>query len=96
MVVFGILQPYKQKIPVIIEMVIAVDIIVLLLLRNTKQIQDDLQTLRIHNETAGSEDGCSSEIEGITRLTVLLLPFFYFPLAMLLVCIAISLIVISW
>ena len=94
MVVFGTLQPYKQKIPIITEMVVAVDVIIMLLLRSTKQIQDDLQTLPLQN--AITEEKCSTDIEGITNLTILLLPFFYFPLAVLLVCTTIWLITIGW
>lgn len=76
--VFGFVKPYNSMIGNILETAFAVDIMVLLFLRNTQQIKDKLQVLQLRNL---SSNECEDPVEGITNLTTLLLPFYYIPLA---------------
>lgn len=47
--VFGFVKPYNSMIGNILETAFAVDIMVLLFLRNTQQIKDKLQVLQLRN-----------------------------------------------
>ena len=84
MTVFGFLQPYKSVYCNILEALLSLDVLVLLLLRNTEQITDQLQvpTELSSNGTAGRE--CVEE-EGITGFSWLLFPLYYFPLVVFLI-----------
>ena len=81
--VFGFLQPYENMYCNVLESLLSLDVLVLLLMRNTEQISDQLQVLPQNNITASQ----CADISGVTRLSWLLLPFYYFPVIVLvLVC----------
>ena len=82
--VYGFVQPYKDMASNIIETVLSLNVLLLLLLQNTELIVDELQKVKVPEqpsvETANVTNQCSNEINGITDLTWLLLPFYYIPL----------------
>ena len=81
--VFGFLQPYENMYINVFESLLSLDVLVLLLMRNTEQISDQLQVLPQNNITASQ----CADISGVTGLSWLLLPFYYFPVIVLvLVC----------
>ena len=81
--VFGFLQPYENVYCNVLESLLSLDVLVLLLMRNTEQISDQLQVLPQNNITASQ----CADISGVTGLSWLLLPFYYFPVIVLaLVC----------
>ena len=81
--VFGFLQPYENMYCNVLESLLSLDVLVLLLMRNTEQISDQLQVLPQNNITASQ----CADISGVTGLSWLLLPFYYFPVIVLvLVC----------
>ena len=81
--VFGFLQPYENLYCNVLECLLSLDVLVLLLMRNTAQISDKLQVPPQNNTTANQ----CADISGVTGFTWLLLPFYYFPLIVLaLVC----------
>ena len=82
--VFGFLQPYKNLYCNVLECLLSLDVLVLLLMRNTAQISDELQVLPQNNMTANQ----CADISGVTGFTWLLLPFYYFPVIVLaIVCV---------
>lgn len=67
-----------------LEVFLSLNTILLLLLKNTEQVVDQLQTYSSKtscHDTANATCRCDSSIEGLTPLTWLLLPFYYIPLA---------------
>ena len=57
----------------------------LLLMRNTVQISDELQVLPQQTSNMTTVGTCRREVEGITRFSWLLFLFYYFPLIVFLV-----------
>ena len=84
-VVYGFLQPYKNMYNNVLESFLSLDVFILLLLRNTEQISDELQILPLNNFTANE----CTVISGVTGFTWLLLPFYYASVVALLVVIVI-------
>jgi len=86
MTVVGFLQPYKSVHCNTLEAFLPLDVLVLLLLRNTEQITDQLQVPaeQFSNGTIGTACTCT-EVEGITGFSWLLFPFYYFPLVVSLI-----------
>ena len=76
--VFGFLQPYKNIYNNILESLLSLDVLVLLMMRNTQQITEQLQVLPHSNITNGCTD-----INGVTEFTWLVSPFYYAPVAVL-------------
>ena len=77
--VYGYVQPFKQLAVNILETVLATNTLILLLLRHTKIISDELGSLGnqpLVNETGSCRDG----VEGVTGISWLLLPVYYMPL----------------
>ena len=79
--IFGFLQPYEHLVYNVLETALFIDVLTLLLLRNTVVILDDLQVFSEENKTANTGDECSNRIEGVTNLTVLLSIPYYIPVA---------------
>ena len=77
--VFGFLQPYENMYYNVLESLLSLNILVLLLMRNTGQISDELQVLPQNNINASQ----CADISGVTGLSWLLLPFYYFPVIVL-------------
>jgi len=78
--VFGFLQPYKNVCNNILESLLSLDVLVLLMMRNTQHITEQLQVLPHSNITA---NGCT-DVNGVTEFTWLVSPFYYAPVAVLL------------
>ena len=82
--VFGFLQPYENMYCNVLECLLSLDVLVLLLMRNTAQISDELQVLPQNNMTANQ----CTDTSGVAGFTWLLLPFYYFPVIVLaIVCV---------
>ena len=82
--VFGFLQPYENMYCNVLECLLSLDVLVLLL-RNTAQISDELQVLPQQTSNMTTVGTCRREVEGITRFSWLLFLFYYFPLIVFLV-----------
>jgi len=96
MTVFGFLQPYKSMCCNILEALLSLDVLVLLLLRNTEQITDQLQ-VPAEKTSNGTTGRVCTEVEGITGFSWLLFPFYYFPLAVFLIATTIWIVVhVRW
>ncbi len=81
--VYGYTQPYISLPANILEVFLSLDIIVLLLLKNTQQVVDQLQTYSSQSycqEAFNATCQCDGSIEGVTSLTWILLPLYYIPL----------------
>ena len=87
-VMIGFCQPYKHWYSNVLEVVFASDVLVLLLLRNTNEIENDLQVLPqqsgLRRMGRGNREECG-DIEGVTQMAWLLFPFSYLPLAVSLI-----------
>ena len=77
--VYGYIQPFKHLAVNILEIVLSINTLILLLLRNTENIEDSLGTLGQQPLHSG---GCQDEVEGVTDFVWLLLPVYYLPLLM--------------
>lgn len=83
MSVFGTAQPYKSIIANILEVAMAADLLIMLLLKNTNGIYDFLQVLPAQTVQATSNaTTCTDndDIVGVTPLVGLLAPLYYIPL----------------
>ena len=81
---YGFMQPFRIKLINILEVVIAIDTIILLLLRRTQTVTDVLGRITVADSSVNgtsSVDDCSDyAAESVTGVTWLLLPFYYLPL----------------
>ena len=78
---YGFVQPYKEKVANMLEVIFSIDTIVLLLLQETSTINDAIGILSISYSTLNSSsDDCISEFSSITPFTWLLFPFYYMSL----------------
>jgi len=68
----------------ILEALLSLDVLVLLLLRNTEQITDQLQ-VPAEKTSNGTTGRACTEVEGITGFSWLLFPLYYFPLVVFLI-----------
>ena len=86
--VVGFIQPYKHWSYNTLDVVMTGNILVLLLLRNTDQVEEDFQVIppqsQLRRMGRGGRAECG-EIEGVTNMTWLLFPFAYFPLLLTLI-----------
>lgn len=88
--IYGYVQPYKHTLSNVMEVVLAVDVLIMLLIKNTNQIHDQLlglppqpaSVLAINSTSVCTDD---DNIVGVSPLVILLTPFYYFPLAVTLV-----------
>ena len=78
--IYGYIQPYKDMISNVLEVVLAVDVLVMLMMKNTDLIRDSLIGIRPHlvNTTTTCIEG--GNVQGISPLVILLTPFYYLPL----------------
>ena len=75
--VYGFVQPFQHLAVNILETVLSINTLILLLLRNTDIIEEDLGSLSQQPEHA---ETCQDKVEGLTAFTLLLLPLYYLPL----------------
>jgi len=73
-------KPYKQRVVNLLDVFLACDILVLLLLRNTAYFEDILQVIDL-DITRDEVVECGSNFVSITPMVALLTPFYYIPLA---------------
>ena len=84
-VVTGLAWPYKDAISSVLDLLLSVDVMLLLLLRNTGQIKGSLNDVII--ERKGSANQC---VDYNVKPSTLLLPFYYFPSLLLII------IIVAW
>ncbi len=84
---FGYLQPYKHLLTNILEIALCINVLTMLLLRNTMTLTEGLQALK--ERDGQSDDECNDQFEGVTDLAILLGTFYYFPLVVFLVVTAV-------
>ena len=78
----GLLWPYSDVVVNILDLVLSVDVMMLLLIRNTKQIEDDLNDVSFKKTSRSSS--CTEYKLDLSVQSIVLLPFYYFPLVVLL------------
>ena len=91
LVVYGLIQPYKSQTANVMEMVVQTNFIFLLALESTSFLKDTfdvLPSLQMQadislNGTAVAQ--CSDKLTGISHLSTILLPFYYFPVFLFIV-----------
>ena len=79
----GLLWPYSDVVINILDIVLSVDIMILLLIKNTKQIEDDLNDISF--KEVSRSNSCTEYELDLSAQSSILLPFYYFPLVILLV-----------
>ena len=81
--IIGYLEPYSDKISNILELFLSIDILILLLLRNTDQLNEDLKHIPLREgEILLRQQKCGqeAEIQAASRFAWLLFVFYYLPL----------------
>ena len=81
----GFLKPYKSMIVNIFDILYAVDIFVLLCLRNTVGLEEIMQIIPEQDELQTSR---CDYIQGFTSFVGLLVPFYYFPILLAILVVA--------
>ena len=78
----GYCKPYKKKIINILDLILAGDILVLLLLRNEDYLKDSYQVLTSEQVISSGmiQLTCGTSFKGITHFVSILTPFYYIPL----------------
>ena len=80
MIIFAVnsfLSPYKNMSINILECLLCTILIFIILLRNTVNILEELLVLVTDSNEQIVDGSCDSDSSGVTRLTVLLTPFYY-------------------
>lgn len=80
---YGYTKPYKHQAANILEVVLAVDTLILLMPSNTSQIRDSLSGLSFYS----IDDCMQTETQGVTGLVAAMAVFYYTPLVILLLAI---------
>ena len=78
---YGYVQPYKSMISNVLEVVLAVDILILLGLKNSNQIPNTILSQQL-NDTMSANCTDTIDITGISPLVAALTPFYYIPLCL--------------
>jgi len=73
--VFGFLQPYKNLYNNVLQLLLSLDVLTLLLVRNTEQFSDELQKLPQQSLNLTTEGTCSGRNHSIQLATVSILLF---------------------
>lgn len=81
---YSYIQPFEQLHVNILETVLSINTLILLLLRNTQDISDNLDTLKKQSPQNGTV--CQDDVRDVTAFSWLLLPVYYLPL--IICCIA--------
>lgn len=84
----GFVKPYSDKISNYVEIFLAINVLLLLLLRNTEQLNEELKHVPANKrEQLNQLRSCVDEVEyeGATKFVWLLFIFYYLPLLMSLV-----------
>ncbi len=75
-------QPYKQLFVNVLDLLLACDILVMLMLRNTPYLEDQYQVFEeTEVGTTMDDELCSERFTEITKMVLVLTPFYYVPLA---------------
>lgn len=84
----GFFKPFKKMLVNILDLVYAVDVFILLSLRNTVDIEDDLQVIPVQSGEGDRRQDCS-DVEGYTPFVVLLAVFYFLPVLVALVALGV-------
>lgn len=79
-VVTGLTWPYKDTCSTILDLVLAADIMLLLLFKNTKQFIDDFSDVKL--ERANTSFECVEHTFKPSTLSYILFPIYYLPLVL--------------
>ena len=77
--VYGYVQPYKSRVANVLELVVQVNFLIFMLLEATTFVRESLFKFSVHVSSNNATP------QGISFLSWLLLPFYYFPLVLLIV-----------
>ena len=95
-VVYGFIQPYKEQLTNILEMVVLGNLVLLLTLESTAFLNDVYSVFpQPLTSTAASQNAtvtCVEGIHGVSDLTKVLLPFYYAPLFLFAIVAAVKLV----
>lgn len=78
--VYGYIQPFKQSSVNALEVALSINTLVLLLLRNTDDIEDSLGTLTEQSQHNETSNGCRDTVQGVTNFSWVLFHVYYLPL----------------
>ena len=81
--VTGLTLPYVSRLSNLLDVALAVDVLVLLLIANTKQANEALSAATPH--MVDNSSSCVDYDLGLSVLSGILLPFYYLPLLLTLV-----------
>ena len=84
-VLTGLTRPYSSALTNLLDMVLSVNVLILLLIRNTRQANDDLSAVSFHMMKSTDSSSCADYDLDLSTLSYILLPFFYLPLLLTLV-----------
>lgn len=91
---YGFMQPYKSNLTNVLELTVQINFIILLALESTSFLRDtyntfppppQMQANAQPNTTAAGDSTCKDAPDGISDLSKILLPFYYFPLLLLII-----------
>lgn len=77
-VLYSYIQPFEELHVNVVETVLSINTLILLLLRNTEDIRENLGTLNKQSSQNGTV--CQDEVNGVTDFSWLLMPVYYLPL----------------
>lgn len=83
---YGYVQPYKSMISNVLEIVLAIDVLIMLALKNSNQIPAAILSQQ-PNDTVSAINNCTdiNNVTGISPLVAALTPFYYIPMCVTLV-----------
>ena len=90
-VITGLAWPYRDVYSNILDLFLSVDVLLLLLLKNTSQFKDELDKVELKRDNV--ENGCVEYNLKPTRLSHVLLPFYYIPLLLSIVSVCVWIVV---
>jgi len=80
MIIFGVymfMSPYKDFVTFIVECFLCTILILIILMRNTVNILEELLVLVGDSDEQIIDGSCNSDSTGVTKLTAILTPFYY-------------------
>ncbi len=75
-------QPYKQLFVNVLDLLLSCDILVMLMLRNTPYLEEQYQVFEETEVDTTMDEVCSERFTEITKMVIILAPFYYIPLVL--------------
>ena len=91
----GFIQPYNDHLSNILDVLLSSSTVIMLLLRNSNELVAEHGNEYIDNQTSVFQNDCNMEFEGTTFVWILA-PFYYLPVAILILAASVYLARIVW